>query len=92
MVESDLTRDHRRGNKSGERSVNLLSIGRCSLETKLCNRIMSLDADTATKLKKYEFKFSTSEAYTQKYDWLFYCAVMYRIPQRGWEVGTQSYF
>lgn len=62
------------------------------LETKQNNRIMSLDTDVTTKLKKYAFKFNTSEAYTQKYDWLFYRALMYRIPQRGWEVETQSYF
>lgn len=46
MGESDLTRDQRRGNKSGVRLVKC-----CCLETKLNNIILSLDADITTKLK-----------------------------------------
>lgn len=65
MGESELTRDQRRGNKSGVRLVKC-----CSLETKLNNIILSLDADVTTKLKRYVCKCKTSEAYSQNYDWL----------------------
>lgn len=52
MVYSHLTRVQGRWNKSGQRSVKLSSVGRCSLETKLNNRIMSLNTDIAKKQQK----------------------------------------
>ena len=55
----------------------------CYFEIKLKNRIMSLDADVAKKLKGIKailITLNTFETYSQSYDWLFYSAVMYRIP------------